>query len=66
MRYSDIEKCCNSSRPKAPALRASLASGLVTALLRLNRSLSRSCTCGSTSTLVQTLPISEVSYLDYS
>ena len=39
------------------------ASGLVTALLRLNRSLSRGCSCGSTSTLVQTLPISEVSRL---
>ena len=40
-----------------------LASGLVTALLRLNRSLSRGCGCGSISTLVQTLPISEVSRL---
>ena len=48
---------------KPPALKSSLASGLVTALLRLNRSLSRGCSCGSTSTLVQTLPISEVSRL---
>ena len=45
---------------KPPALKSSLASGLVTAVLRLNRSLSRGCSCGSTSTLVQTLPISEV------
>ena len=42
---------------------ASLASGFVTAVLRLNRSLSRGCSCGSTSTLVQTLPIIEVSGL---
>ena len=64
MRYSDIEKCCNSSRPKATCLQlSSLASGLVTALLRLNRSLSRGCSCGSTSTLVQTLPRNEVSRL---
>ena len=48
---------------KPPALKSSLASGLVTAVLRLNRSLSRGCSCGSTSTLVQTLPISEVSRL---
>ena len=40
MRYSDIKKCCNSTRPKAPAMKSSLAFGLVTALLRLNRSLS--------------------------
>ena len=46
-----------------PALKSSLASGLVTALLRLNRSLSRGCSCGSISALVQTLPISEVSRL---
>ena len=48
---------------KPPAFMSSLASGLITALLRLNRSLSRGCSCGSTSTLVQTLPISEVSRL---
>ena len=48
---------------KPPPLKSSLASGLVTALLRLNRSLSSGCGCGSTSTLVQTLPISEVSRL---
>ena len=42
---------------KPPALKSSLASGLVTGLLTLNRSLSRGCKCGSTSTLVQTLPI---------
>ena len=42
---------------------SSLASGLVTALLRLNRSLSRGCSCGSTSTLVQTLLRNEVSRL---
>ena len=48
---------------KTPAFKCSLASGLVTAPLRLNRSLSRGCSCGSTSALVQTLPISEVSRL---
>ena len=48
---------------KPPALKSSLASGLVTALLRLNRSLFRGCSCGWTSTLVQSLPISEVSRL---
>ena len=63
MRYSDIKKCCNSTRPKAPCLQVQLASGLVTSLLRLNRSLSRGCSFGSTSTLVQTLPMSEVSRL---
>ena len=42
---------------KPPALKPSLASRLVTAVLRLNRSLSRGFSCGSTSTLVQTLPI---------
>ena len=36
---------------KPPALKSSLASGLVTPLLRLNRSLSRGCSCGSTSTI---------------
>ena len=39
---------------KPPALKSSLACGLVTALLRLNRTLLRGCSCGSTSTLVQT------------
>ena len=63
MRYSDIKKCCNSTRPKPPALKSSLASRLVAAVLRLNYSLSRGCSCGSTSTLVQTLPISELSRL---
>ena len=64
MRYFDIKKCCNSTRPKAPCVEVqSSASGLVTALLRLNRSLSRGCSCGSTSTMVQTSPISEVSGL---
>ena len=48
---------------KLPTLKSSLASGFVTAVLRLNRSLSRGCSCGSTSTLVQTLPIIEVSRL---
>ena len=48
---------------KPSVFKSSLASGLVSALLRLNRSLSRGCSCGSTSTLVQTLPISEVSRL---
>ena len=48
-------------RDQKPSLfMSSLASGIVTALLRLNRSLSRGCSCGSTSRLVQTLPISEV------
>ena len=63
MHYSDIKKCCTSTRPKAPALKSSLTSGLVTTLPRLNRSLSRGYNCGLTSTLVQTLPISEVSRL---
>ena len=48
---------------KPRALKSSLASGLVTAVLRLDRSLSRVCSCGSTSTLLQTLLISEVSRL---
>ena len=48
---------------KPPALKSSLACGLVTVLLRLNHSLLRGCSCGSTSTLVQTLSISEVSRL---
>ena len=48
---------------KPPALKSSLASGLFTALLRLNRSFSRGCSWVSTSTLVQSLPISEVSRL---
>ena len=60
MRYSDIEKCCNSLRPKVPSLHVQSCLREVTALLRLNRSLSRGCSCGSTSTLVPTLPISEV------
>ena len=63
MRYSDIKKCCNSSRPKAPCLDASLASRLVTVLLRLSCSLSRGWSCGSTSTLVQTLPRKQVTRL---
>ena len=46
-----------------PALKSSLACRLVTVLLRLNHSLLRGCSCGSTSMLVQTLPISEVSRL---
>ena len=51
-------------RDQQPSVfKSSLASRLVSALLRLNRSLSRGCSCGSTSTLVQTLPISEVSRL---
>ena len=37
---------------KPPAFKSRLASGLVTAHLRLNRSLSRGCSFGSTSTLV--------------
>ena len=45
---------------KPPVLKFSLAFRLVTAVLRLDRSLSRGCSCGSISTLVQTLPISEV------
>ena len=48
---------------KPPALKSSPVSGLVTALLRLNHSLFRGCSCGWTSTLVQSLPISEVSRL---
>ena len=63
MRYSDIEKCCNSLKPKVPSLHVQSCLREVTALLRLNRwnrSLSRGCSCGSTSTLVPTLPISEV------
>ena len=49
-------------RDQQPSVfKSSLASRLVSALLRLNRSLSRGCSCGSTSKLVQTLPISEVS-----
>ena len=48
---------------KSPSLKSSLVSGIVTALLRLNHSLSRGCSCVSTSTLVQTLPISVVSRL---
>ena len=48
---------------KPPGLKSSLDSGLVNALLRLNHSLSRGCSCGSTSTLVQTSPRSEVSIL---
>ena len=47
MRYSNIEECCNSSRPKTPCFHiSSLASVPVTALLRLNCSLSRDCSCG--------------------
>ena len=56
MRYSEIEKCCNFSRPKTPFFHA----GLITALLRLNRSSSRGCSCGSTSRWKQTLPSNEV------
>ena len=51
-------------RDQQPSVfKSSLASRLVSALLRLNRSLSRGCSCGSTSKLVQTLPISEVNRL---
>ena len=53
----------NSMRPKPPCLDIQIfnrASVLVTALLRLSRSLLRGCSCGSTSTLVQTLRTSEV------
>ena len=42
---------------------SSLASGLVTLLLRLYCSLSRGWSCGSTSTLVQTLPRKQVTRL---
>ena len=64
MRYSDIEKCCNSARPKAPCfkvqscLRACYRGSEVESLI-----IERGCSCGSTSTLMQTLPISEVSRL---
>ena len=67
MRYSDInnnnKKGCNSTRPKAPCLEVHSCLWACFALLRFNRSLSRGCSCGSTSALVQTLPISEVSRL---
>ena len=64
MRYCDIKNMPVTPRDqKSPALKSSLASGLVTALLRVNRSLSRGCSCGSTSTSVQTLQVSEVSRL---
>ena len=62
MGHSDIKKCCNSTRPKSPYLQ-------VQSYLRAcyrevgSGSLSRGRSCGSTSTLVQTLPISEVSRL---
>ena len=36
---------------KSPAFKSSLDAGLVTAILKLNRSLSRGCSSGSTSTL---------------
>ena len=67
MRYQGLtmtSKNAVTPRDQKPAdLKSSLDSGLVTALLRLNHSLSRGCSCGSTSTLVQTSPISEVSIL---
>ena len=65
MRYSDIKKCCNSTRPKAPCLevqsccRACYRASEIESLI-IERLI---CSCGSTSTLVQTSPISEVSGL---
>ena len=63
MRYSDIKNAVTPRDQKPPALKSSLASGLVTVLLRLNQSLLRGFSCGSTSSLVQTVPISAVSRL---